>query len=336
MLKKLDKSLDVIKNVMKQIVNMPYLKKLPTIIVIGMPNVGKSTLLKNITGANVEIKSYPFTTKRIQVGFFNYKFLEFQILDSPGLLDRTIEKQNIIEKQTEIALRTLASSFLFIVDVTQSIKPQRSLIKKFINYNKPFFIIFNKIKLISNEDLIEYKTKFLHLLNINKDLCLEIEQINNDLLEKDLEKIKQLIYKTYLKNTQYINNWDLVDLSAPKIIGVYLLKRKNREILYKLAKSNYLWEKRISIISTYTFIKNKQFKDTLRISRILLHDKHDLIHKAVGWMLREIGKIDQKTEESFLKKYYQIMPRTMLRYAIEKFSEEKRKFYLYRTKNKLS
>ena len=98
--------------------------------------------------------------------------------------------------------------------------------------------------------------------------------------------------------------------------------------MYRLAKSNNLWEKRIAIIATYEFIRNNQFEDTLKIAEILLKDKHDLMHKAVGWMLREVGKKDQRKEEEFLKKYYKEMPRTMLRYAIERFSDKKRKFYL--------
>jgi 3-methyladenine DNA glycosylase AlkD len=138
---------------------------------------------------------------------------------------------------------------------------------------------------------------------------------------------RQLFFDFYLENTKNINNWDLVDLSAPNIVGKHLLDKK-RDVLYDLVKSSNLWEKRIAIISTFSFIRNKQFEDTLKISKILLGDKHDLIHKAVGWMLREVGKRDLKTEEDFLKKYYKKMPRTMLRYAIEKFPEEKRKKYL--------
>lgn len=152
--------------------------------------------------------------------------------------------------------------------------------------------------------------------------------------QKGGEKIRKQIYKFYLKNSRWVNNWDLVDISAPKIVGNYLLdKKEQRKILSKLAKSKNLWEKRIAILSTFAFIKNKQFKDALKISRILLADKNDLIHKAVGWMLREIGKINQPAEEKFLKKHYQIMPRTMLRYAIEKFSKPKRKFYLKKKTN---
>jgi 3-methyladenine DNA glycosylase AlkD len=147
--------------------------------------------------------------------------------------------------------------------------------------------------------------------------------------QKAEESIKKEIFDFYLENSENINNWDLVDLSAPKIVGNYLLD-KERSILYKLAKSDSLWERRISILSTFTFIYNNGFEDALNISEILLNDEHDLIHKAVGWALREIGKRDQNVEEQFLSKHYLHMPRTMLRYAIEKFDEKKRKKYLNR------
>ncbi|MFC2062167.1 DNA alkylation repair protein [Elusimicrobiota bacterium] len=148
-----------------------------------------------------------------------------------------------------------------------------------------------------------------------------------DQYKKADEKEKKSIVKFYMKNTKNINNWDLVDLSAPKILGEHLLD-KDKAVLYRFAKSKNLWERRISIITTFTFIRNKKFEDALNISEILLNDGHDLIHKAAGWMLREIGKRDLGTEESFLKKHYRTMPRTMLRYAIEKFGDKKRKFYL--------
>ncbi|MFA6437396.1 MAG: DNA alkylation repair protein [Candidatus Paceibacterota bacterium] len=148
----------------------------------------------------------------------------------------------------------------------------------------------------------------------------------------DIEREEMV--KFYLKNTKYINNWDLVDCSAHKIIGAWLLKRpEQKKVLYELAKSKNLWERRIAIISTFAFIKESQFDDALKISMILLYDKHDLIHKAVGWMLREVGKKNQAMEEEILKRYCQIMPRTMLRYAIEHFSEEKRRFYMVKKMN---
>lgn len=138
---------------------------------------------------------------------------------------------------------------------------------------------------------------------------------------------KSKIFSLYIDNTRYINNWDLVDLSAPNIVGVHLADR-NRKQLYAFARSNDLWKRRISIISTLTFIRQNDFNDTLRISKILLSDEHDLIHKAVGWMLRELGKRSSTTEEQFLKQHYRVMPRTMLRYSIERFPEVKRKRYL--------
>ena len=148
--------------------------------------------------------------------------------------------------------------------------------------------------------------------------------------EKADECGKKEIFNFYLKNSKNINNWDLVDISAPKIAGDYLMAR-SKTILCKFAESKNLWKKRIAIISTYAFIRNNEFDDTLKISKILLNDEHDLIHKAVGWMLREVGKRDQKAEEKFLKKHCLKMPRTMLRYAVEKFSESKRRFYLSKT-----
>lgn len=140
---------------------------------------------------------------------------------------------------------------------------------------------------------------------------------------------QQKIVELYLKNINNINNWDLVDLSASKIIGRYL-SDKSRNVLYELAKSASLWEKRIAIIATCYFIRNNDFTDTLNIAEILIDDKHDLIHKAVGWMLREVGKRSLSAEEKFLKKHCRTMPRTMLRYAIEKFDKKKKDFYMGR------
>lgn len=150
-----------------------------------------------------------------------------------------------------------------------------------------------------------------------------------NLYKKSDSKNKEKIFNFYIKNAKNINNWDLVDVSADKIAGDFLLdKRKEREILYKLSKSKNLWERRISVVSTYAFIKKGDFKDILKISKSLLKDKHDLIHKAVGWMLREVGKVDKVSLIIFLDKNYQKMPRTMLRYSIEKFDEKTRQKYL--------
>jgi 3-methyladenine DNA glycosylase AlkD len=138
---------------------------------------------------------------------------------------------------------------------------------------------------------------------------------------------RERIYRTYLKNTRFINNWDLVDLSADHIVGAHL-SAGSHELLYALATSDLIWERRIAIMATFHFIKKGNFTTTLSIAQNLLQDQEDLIHKAVGWMLREIGKRDRTVEESFLQVHYKTMPRTMLRYAIEKFPEELRQKYL--------
>lgn len=135
------------------------------------------------------------------------------------------------------------------------------------------------------------------------------------------EIVRKAIYSAYLENTQFINNWDLVDSSAYFIPGVYLFDKK-RKPLYTLAGSANLWERRIAIIATLHFIRNGDFDDTLAIAELLLKDKEDLIHKATGWMLREVGNRDKGVEITFLDRHYRIMPRTMLRYAIEKFSKK--------------
>jgi 3-methyladenine DNA glycosylase AlkD len=135
------------------------------------------------------------------------------------------------------------------------------------------------------------------------------------------------IYELYLDNIQFVNNWDLVDCSAEHIVGAYLFD-KSKVPLYQLARSENLWQRRIAIMSTFHFIKRNTFAETLKIAQYLLQDPEDLIHKAVGWMLREIGKRDLITEEQFLRKHYPKMPRTMLRYAIEKFPEPERQRYL--------
>ena len=152
-----------------------------------------------------------------------------------------------------------------------------------------------------------------------------------DKFSKGKETEKREIYEIYLKNIRkHINNWDLVDLSAPWIMGGFLKERKKeRRKLYQLAQSPSLWERRVAMLSCLTFIRNNDFEDALGIAEKLLEDKHDLIHKAVGWMLREIGKRNGETEERFLKKHKGKIPRTALRYAIEKFPEKKRKGYLF-------
>ncbi|QQG44382.1 MAG: DNA alkylation repair protein [Candidatus Roizmanbacteria bacterium] len=198
-----------------------------------------------------------------------------------------------------------------------TVPQQREIVKKYFD--------------LTLDDLQEMLSSKIHEYRFSA-LAILVEKF-----KKTLEKGKSAkgrssygrkeIFDFYIKNTKNINNWDLVDLSAANIIGNYLMD-KDKSLLYKLAQSDNLWKKRIAIISTFQFIKNNQFEDTLKISEILLNDKHDLIHKAVGWMLREIGKKNQTEEEKFLNKYCKKMPRTMLRYAIEKFPKNKKNFYL--------
>ena len=177
---------------------------------------------------------------------------------------------------------------------------------------------FNELELSDLKQLLQSKIHEERLMS----LLILVEQYYN----ADVSG-KEKIYKFYIQNSQYINNWDLVDLSAPKIVGKHLLNR-DKKILFKYARSNNLWKKRIAMISTFTFIKNNKLDTSLELSDILLYDEHDLIHKAVGWMLREVGKMNMNVLEKFLRPRYIKMPRTMLRYAIEKFPEQKRKKYL--------
>ncbi|MEO8104669.1 MAG: DNA alkylation repair protein [Betaproteobacteria bacterium] len=151
------------------------------------------------------------------------------------------------------------------------------------------------------------------------------------LYQRGDEKTRKRIYDLYLKSNRLINNWDLVDMSAEHIVGAWLDGKpaERRRVLSRLAKSTSLWERRIAVLATFYYIKKGEYRETLRIAQLLLEDEEDLIQKAVGWMLREVGKrVGEDKEEGFLKRYYRQMPRTMLRYAIERFSEPKRKRYL--------
>lgn len=152
-----------------------------------------------------------------------------------------------------------------------------------------------------------------------------------DRYSKSDDSEKRTIYRAYLDHTGYINNWDLVDSSAQHIVGDYLSDR-DRKPLYRLARSKSLWERRIGIMSTHRFIKQGDFADTLALAQMLLTAQEDLIHKAVGWMLREVGNRNVSVEEAFLAKHYMRMPRTMLRYSIEKFPEDERQAYLHGSK----
>ncbi len=148
-----------------------------------------------------------------------------------------------------------------------------------------------------------------------------------DAYDRGNDATRKKIYDLYLANTGRINNWDLVDTSAAQIVGRHLAER-NKRVLWTLARSAMLWERRIAIIATAYYIKRGEFDETLAIAAMLLEDREDLMHKAVGWMLREVGNRDLAAEEKFLRRHYRSMPRTMLRYAIERFPEELRQAYL--------
>jgi len=174
------------------------------------------------------------------------------------------------------------------------------------------------------------KYKDIDLSELSKVICSPIhEERACAAIICTYRKLDRDVVDFYLDNIKYMNNWDIIDLTCHKVLGYWMKDHPEmRELLYKFARSKSMWERRISIISCFAFIRSGDFKDALALAEILRDDEHDLIHKAVGWVLREIGKKDQKVEEKFLKKYYKKMPRTMLRYAIERFDEPLRKSYL--------
>ncbi|MCG0274781.1 MAG: DNA alkylation repair protein [Thermosediminibacteraceae bacterium] len=190
-----------------------------------------------------------------------------------------------------------------------SVPNQRKVAKKYFKS-----IDLKDIERLLNEPVHEYRLTALFML------VYKFEKAKD-------EREREEIVNTYLKNIKAVNNWDLVDSSAPKILGPYLFN-KDKSILYDMAQTPDLWKQRIAVMSTFYFIKQGEFDDALNIARILLNHKHDLIHKAVGWMLREIGNRDFNVEYEFLKENYKVMPRTMLRYAIEKFEPELRRKFL--------
>ena len=186
---------------------------------------------------------------------------------------------------------------------------QREIAKKYTDLN------FNELQELLNSKIHEHR--FIALVI----LMSKYKKAKKNNLEK------RRIFEFYLKNTERINNWDLVDVSCQKIVGDFMIK-ENSNLLRDLAKSKNLWERRIAIISTGAFIAKRNFGETLVISEMLMNDEHDLIHKAVGWMLREVGKRNKNILELFLEQRHKQMPRTMLRYAIEKFPEDERKKWM--------
>ncbi len=197
---------------------------------------------------------------------------------------------------------------------------------KFIGVRVPD--IRKLVKLYSDLSLKE--TKLLITSRIHEERLLGLLILTekfNQAVKIDDEKQQKVLFTIYCNHFKYINNWDLVDVTCPHLTGQYLFY-KDKEILIKWARSKHLWTRRISIVTNWWFIRNGDLSYVFKVSEVLLHDEHDLIHKAVGWMLREAAKKDQKKVELYLKKHYKKMPRVMLRYAIERFDESKRKKYL--------
>jgi len=219
---------------------------------------------------------------------------------------RNPEQAKILQKFFKTGAGEYAEGDIFL---GIKVPVQRLIAKKYIGLN------YSEIQQLLDNKIHEYRLIALLIL------IWKYKKSKKNRLEQ------RKIFELYLKNTKNINNWDLVDLSAPQILGDFLQK-EGADLLTNLAQSKNMWERRIAIISTYSFIKKRRFGETLAISEILLEDKHDLIHKAVGWMLREIGKRNKKMLELFLMQRYHKMPRVMLRYAIEKFPEDERKEWL--------
>jgi len=190
-----------------------------------------------------------------------------------------------------------------------TVPEQRKLAQKYVDLR------FDEIKELLYSKYHEHRLTGFFIL------CYRYQKAN----EKDRDRIIDF----YIKHKHRGNNWGLIDCVADKLLGKHILE-KDKSILYALAKSESLWDRRIAIISTFEFIRNKRFEDTIRISEILLNDNHDLIQKAVGWMLREMGKRDEKELSKFLDKNYKKMPRTMLRYAVERLSKKRKEFYMKR------
>ena len=189
--------------------------------------------------------------------------------------------------------------------------------------------IFIGLSMGEQREIAKKYTK-LSLSNLQKLLNSKVHEyrmVAGLILTKKFNENPEEVFNFYIKNSKRFNNWDLVDVTCPRIVGNFLVD-KDKKTIYNLAKSKSLWEKRIAIVSTFAFIKENQFADTLKISEILLDDKQDLIHKAVGWMLREVGKRDVEVLKDFLKINYKKLPRTTLRYAIERFPEKERKKFL--------
>ncbi len=234
----------------------------------------------------------------------------------------------------------ISNDHIYIVSELNKYKNKNNNIK-FFKTNKGQYAENDKFLKVRMEDIRIIAKKYINISLDNIDFLLKNEYHEVRLTgiiiltykfekyqKEDNEKELKNIFDYYLKNTKYINNWDLVDFSCYKIVGEYLIN-KNRNILYALVASENMWERRIAVVSTFAFIKHNEYKDTLNICKILLNDNEDLIQKSTGWMLREIGKrINKNILITFLNENYKNMPRVMLRYSIEKLSPKEKKYYM--------
>jgi len=238
---------------------------------------------------------------------------QFQILKQELLNLSNLTKKETLQKFFKTGKGDYAEYDKFIGVI---VPEQRKIAKKFID------IPLNSLKKLFTDDIHEVRLTAFIILTYKFAKAKTIDE-------------KQKIVDTYIKNYKGINNWDLVDLTADKLLGAFAFEQPAyKKIIFDFANSNHLWKQRIAIVSTFYFIKNNDFTDTLKISEILLTHNHDLIQKAVGWMLREIGKRSLKTELDFLDKFAKLMPRVMLRYAIEKFDNNLKQKYLIQQKIK--
>ncbi len=237
-------------------------------------------------------------------------------------------------KERVMAVATTSSNLLSLYTELDLLKNQTkvSTFKKFFKTGKGQYGGGDEFLGISvpNQRLLSKKhldLSFQDLEQLLKSNVHEHRFLALLILISQYEQKPEEAFQFYLKNIHCVNNWDLVDLSAPAIVGKHL-RPLNKDLLYRLAPSNNLWERRIAIVSTLTFIRNNEFKDTLKICEVLLTDKQDLIQKAAGWMLREVGKKDERVLLEFLDENATKMPRTMLRYSLERLNKNQKEHYM--------
>jgi len=255
---------------------------------------------------------------------FAFRFMPRKIIKTPGQVGHSSGESAVNHRQPHAALLALANpkKAEFLAGFFKTRKGQYAEGDRFLGITVPAIRQlsrqFRQLVLTDCELLLQSAYNDERLLS----LLILVEQYRKG----DLG-VRKKVYGVYLKNRHRINNWNLVDGSAPYIVGAHLLQR-DRSLLYKLAKSRSLWDRRIAVLATFAFIRADDFADTLKLTEQLLGDQHDLMHKACGWMLREVGKRNQSVLESFLRQHHDAMPRTMLRYAIERFPPAKRTAYL--------